>query len=74
MLEGAPSRGAGCMSARMCELRKTTNIGYDMGRMNMSAEARASKAGSNMHAILSAKYGTHWNDRMRQEFITNDMV
>ena len=61
----------------VCEdvvIEKQTNVGYDMGRMNMSAEARATKAGVNMHTILEKRYGKDWNGRMRQEYVTNDMV
>ena len=56
----------------VCEdvvIDKATNIGYDMGRMNMSAESRATKAGVNMHTILEKRYGKDWNNRMRHEFV-----
>ena len=66
--------GRGLYVCEDVEVEKITNIGYDMGRMNMSAEERAIKAGVNMHTILEKRYGRDWNNRMRQEFVTNDMV
>jgi GT2 family glycosyltransferase len=61
----------------VCEdvlVEKITNIGYEMDRMNMSAEERAKNAGVNMHNILYSRYGKDWHNRMTQEYVTNDMV
>ena len=51
------------------QVRKVTDIGYSMERMNMSAEERRQKAGAQMTEVLSAKYGPEWNWRMRNEFV-----
>lgn len=51
----------------VCEdakVKKVTDIGYTMQRMNMTAEDRRVKARNNMNAILSIKYGQSWQDLM----------
>ena len=43
-------------------VRKVTDIGYTMNRMNMSAEDRRRNAFANMTAVLSKRYGPdYWN-------------
>lgn len=54
-------------------VHKTTNIGYDMGRMNMTAEERVNNARAEMARVLKSRYGDHWEDKMRNEFVTKDM-
>lgn len=49
-------------------VRKITNIGYSMNRMNMSASDREQKAGTQMREILSARYGADWWNRMLHEY------
>ena len=59
-----------CLQARrqgkmlyVCEpatVRKVTNIGYTMDRMNMTANEREEKAGANMREVLSKRYGPYW--------------
>jgi len=66
--------GRGLYICEDVQVQKISNIGYDMGRMNMSADERAIKAGINMHAILEKRYGRDWNNRMRYEYVTNIMV
>lgn len=56
------------------KVKKISNIGYEMGRMNMKAEERAKKAGLNMHEVLKERYGQHWHNRMTTEFVTHEMV
>ena len=56
-----------CMKARMqgrslwvderVKVKKVTNIGYTMNRMNMNADTRSRLAGENMRAVLFRKYG-----------------
>ena len=41
-------------------VKKVTNIGYTMDRMNMSASKREQLAGDNMREVLSQRYGPHW--------------
>jgi hypothetical protein len=53
------------------QVRKTTNIGYTMGRMNMSAEERTELAHAQMAAILEARYGPTWHDKMYEEGVTD---
>jgi hypothetical protein len=46
------------------QIRKITNIGYDMGRMNMSAQQRAAGAMEEMQRVLGRKWGAWpecWN-------------
>ena len=52
-------------------IKKVTNIGYDMDRMNMSASNREQLAGANMAAVLSGRYGPNWWDRMLNEEVSN---
>ena len=40
-----------------CRVKKVTNIGYLMQRMNMSADDRSRLAGDNMRKVLKEKYG-----------------
>ena len=56
------------------QMRKISDIGYSMGRMNMTAQERGQKAGANMADVLSAKYGRTWLERMREEYVIRDMV
>lgn len=49
-------------------VKKVTNIGYSMNRMNMAASEREQKAGAQMREILSARYGGDWWNRMLHEF------
>jgi len=55
------------------KVKKVTDIGYTMERMNMTADERRIKAGANMQAILHSKYGEDWNDKMRSEFVEEYM-
>jgi hypothetical protein len=51
----------------VCEdakVKKVTDIGYAMDRMNMSAERRRELARSNMSAVLLKKYGLGWHQMM----------
>jgi hypothetical protein len=54
-------------------VRKVTDIGYKMNRMNMTAHDRQIKARENMQSVLCEKYGQNWNWKMKQEFVTDDM-
>ena len=53
------------------QIKKVTNIGYDMGRMNMNAPTREQLAGANMAEVLSGRYGPNWWDRMLNEGVNN---
>lgn len=51
----------------VCEdakVKKVTDIGYTMDRMNMSAEDRRIKARENMSGVLRLKYGPAWHELM----------
>jgi len=50
-------------------MKKVTDIGYAMDRMNMGANERRNKAGMNMGEILYYKYGAHWHDMMYKDGI-----
>ena len=53
-------------------IKKVTNIGYDMERMNMKASNREQLAGQNMADVLSGRYGANWWERMLKEDVNND--
>ena len=56
----------------VCEdakVKKVTDIGYSMNRMNMSAEERRTLARDNMRDVMIAKYGEGWHDMMYNEHI-----
>ena len=55
-------------------VKKITDIGYTMGRMNISADGRRTLAGSNMDQVLEKKYGPNWNWKMRKEFVEEWML
>ena len=49
-------------------MKKVTNIGYDMDRMNMSADRRSLLAGNQMRDVLSRRYGSaSWDALMYGE-------
>lgn len=52
---------------------KETDIGYKMGRMNMTADERRKKAYDNMERVLSKKHGPDWEWKMRNEHVTDDL-
>lgn len=55
----------------VCEdakIRKITDIGYSMDRMNMSASKRGQLAGQNMREVLERKYGSDYWMRMMEEY------
>lgn len=51
------------------EVRKITDIGYKMKRMNMSAEDRRTLAWENTVEVLSKKYGPDWYDKLYNQYI-----
>lgn len=56
------------------QVKKTTNIGYHMGRMRMSADERRDRAGNEMRRVLGHTYGPDWWERLTGEFITAEMA
>lgn len=55
-------------------VKKITDIGYAMQRMNMSADKRRQLAGAEMARVLESKYGPTWWQRVTGEHITEDML
>lgn len=55
-------------------IRKTTDIGYQLGRMRMSAAARRRKASAEMQRVLRSEYGPNAWERMTGEFVTEEML
>lgn len=53
------------------QIKKVTNIGYDMGRMNMNASNGEQLAGANMAEVLSGRYGPNWWARMLNEEVND---
>lgn len=49
------------------QVRKVTDIGYTMDRMNMTASERAVKARTNMEKIFEKRYGIEWRTKMRPD-------
>jgi len=72
-----------CYQARMgkrslwiderCRVKKVTDIGYTMNRMNMSAEERRQRAGANMREVLARKYGPDYWHKMTEWGVTDAM-
>lgn len=61
----------------VCEdaiVKKVTNIGYAMDRMNMSAEDRSRLAWMNMYDVLERKYGKGGYYRVKHDFIETRMI
>ncbi len=56
-----------------CRVKKVTDIGYAMGRMNMRAEERRVRAGANMAETLRKRYGENWDWQMRNEYVDEGM-
>jgi len=54
-------------------VEKVTNIGYTMNRMGMSADERVRLAGANMAEVLSTKYGSNWDRKMRSDYVESWM-
>lgn len=48
-------------------VKKVTDIGYTMGRMNMDMEKRKVMARENMNEVFTARYGAGWRDLMYGE-------
>jgi glycosyltransferase involved in cell wall biosynthesis len=60
-----------------CTVKKVTDIGYTMQRMNMTAAERRLKAEANMEAVLSAKYSPTWRNMLwndYRDFAENERV
>lgn len=52
-------------------VRKVTDIGYEMDRMNMTADERQFRARTEMAHILTKKYGINWEKLMRSEKVND---
>jgi hypothetical protein len=50
-------------------VKKTTDVGYDMGRMNMGAQQRQILATRNMHSVLRSKYGDSWEKIVKGMYV-----
>lgn len=55
------------------KVKKVTNIGYSMKRMNMTADARSFLASRNMDQVLSMKYGPDWKREILGAYVTGEM-
>jgi hypothetical protein len=56
------------------QVRKKTDIGYKMKRMNMKAEKRVKLASKNMSDVLSQKYGDDWEDKIMKDYMSEEML
>lgn len=60
----------------ICEdytIKKVSDIGYSMNRMNMSSDDRQTKATENMNFILAYKYGDDWYKMLTEAYVTEEM-
>ena len=53
-------------------VKKVTNVGYDMGRMNMDARERAVLAQASMNTVLGERYGPDYWQRLTEEYPVGD--
>jgi GT2 family glycosyltransferase len=60
----ARCQGRGLYIHEGVQVKKVTDIGYTMGRMNMSADERQRLASENERAVLSAKYGADYYNHL----------
>lgn len=54
------------------QIRKITNIGYTMGRMNMTTSERERLAGQSMEIVLHQKYGADWWNLMTNAYVESE--
>ena len=54
-------------------VHKTTDIAYDMDRMNMTAHERRINARAEMETVLEARYGPSWERIIREHYVTEAM-
>lgn len=70
----ARSQGRDIVLDDFWQVHKDTDVGYDMGRMNMTAEERTANARAEMAEVLGKKYGPNWSHIMRTQFVTEEML
>lgn len=71
----ARNQGRGLFINEDVQIRKITNIGYAMNRMNMTAQERAQGAMNEMQSVLGPKWGA-WPEcwhRLVTEYVTPEM-
>lgn len=56
------------------QVKKVTDIGYQMNRMHMSAKDRRNLAAAEMAAVFEPRYGGQWWQRLTGEYITPAML
>lgn len=70
----ARQQGRGLYVHEGVQIRKVTDIAYQMDRMRMSADERRQLAGTNMSIILERKYGPDWHLMMYSQYIEREML
>jgi hypothetical protein len=55
------------------EVRKITDIGYTMNRMNMTADERRKNGYINMSEVLSKRYGFDFWNFLTRSYVTPDL-
>lgn len=55
-----------------CTVKKVTNIGYIMNRMNMTPDERMDKAKANMDDVLARRWGMNYWERLRFEGVRDE--
>jgi len=55
------------------QVKKVTDIGYKMKRMNMSAESRQKLAKENMDSVMIKKYGKNYWEKLINKYVDEEM-
>ena len=50
-------------------VKKVSNIGYSMGRMNMTASERSRLAAAEARSVLEPIYGENFNEKLGHEWV-----
>lgn len=69
----ARKEGRGLWVTEAAGVRKITDIGYSMNRMNMTADERNRRANVNMREVLPARYGEAFWERLTTEYVTDTL-
>jgi hypothetical protein len=68
----ARAQGRSIWVQEACQIKKVTNIGYAMNRMNMTGDERLVKAKANMDDVLARKWGGNYWERLRFEMVRDE--
>ena len=60
--------------AEGAQVKKVTDIGYQMNRMRMTADERRQKGFANMTEVLSKRYGPDYWNFLTKSYVTDEML